>query len=114
MTDEKLLSKGYTEFTPGPFDNEGVIQCFQKRFRDEKGIKYFITVNKWEPFTHPHTGETFESSYEASTQLYRKDAHDAINMLFLSSWDIDDVEAYLESIFQTGLFDYYEMDFDYA
>ena len=40
MTDEELLSRGYREFKPGPFDGEYVEKMFQKRFDDDVGKKY--------------------------------------------------------------------------
>jgi hypothetical protein len=58
--------------------------------------------------THPHTHEVFPPSYEYSVQLYRKDTHDALDLLFHSSWTLEAVESCLENLFNTGLFDYYE------
>lgn len=108
MTDKELLKRKFTKYPRTPFDNESVETCFQKRYDDNIGKKYFLNVKKWSSFAHPHTGETFPPSYEYDTQLYKKDGHDAINILFHSSWNLDDVEEYLEKLWATGLFDYYE------
>ena len=108
MTDEYLIERNFKKFKPGPYLSEGVEACFQKRYDDERGKKYFITINKWEPFTHPHTGKTFPPDYEYTAQLYKKDTHDAVDILFHSSWNLEDVEEYLEMMFDTGKFDYYE------
>ena len=56
-SDKELLKNGYKEFKPGPMDNPSVIDCFQKRFDDETGKRYFITVKKWDKLYHPHTHE---------------------------------------------------------
>ena len=110
MKDNEILEKGYHQYAPGPFDSKWVMDCFQKRFRDEKGTKYFIDIRKWEGMTHPHTGEYFEPSYDYWIQLYRKEKHDAVDLEFHSEWTLDAVEEYVETLFQTGLFDYYELD----
>lgn len=109
MSDQDLINKGFHEYSPSAFDHESVETCFQKRYDDENGKKYFITVKKWKEFYHPHTHEVYPPNYEYDTQLYKKDGHDAVDVLFHSSWNIEDVEDYLEKLWGTGLFDYYEM-----
>ena len=47
-------------------------------------------------------------SYTYSCQLYRKDTHAAVDMEFFSSWTIDQVEEFVENLFQSGRLDYYE------
>lgn len=108
MTDKDLIERGYVEFSPSPFASDGITTCFQKWFKDENGKRYFITVNKWIEMRHPYTGATFPSTYEYETQLYKKNTHDAVNILFHSSWSIEDVEDYMAIMFDSGLFDYYE------
>lgn len=106
--DNRLLEKGFERFEPSNLDNEGISDKYSKRYTDEKGKKYFIVVNKWKPWIHPHTKEEFGPSYDYDVQLYSKDTHDPINLNFFASWDIDRVEDYVEKLFSTGLFDYYE------
>ena len=108
MTDEELLSRGYREFKPGPFDGEYVEKMFQKRFDDDVGKKYFITVRKWAGYTHPYTGAEFPPSYECHTQMYTKEKEDAISFEFLSSWSLGDVERHVEQLWETGLYRHYE------
>ena len=108
MNDEILIELGYTQFCPSPYESENVITCFQKRFQDSKGTKYFITINKWKGWHHPHTGEIICAGYESNIQFYKKDSHKALDLTFHIDWDIDEVESYAEKLFDTGLFDYYE------
>ena len=108
MVDQELLDRGFMQYKPSEIDHESVEACFQKRYDDEKGKKYFINVKKWASYVHPYSGEIFPESYEYDTQLYKKDDHDAINLLFHSTWSLDDVEDYIEKFWNTGLFDYYE------
>ncbi len=112
MCDQDLLNLGFKKFSPSSFDSNDVEICFQKRYDNEIGKKYFITVKKWKAWRHPHTGELIPPAYEYDTQLYKKDGHDAINLLFHSSWELEDVEKYLEAMWKTGLFDYYEKFFE--
>jgi len=106
--DDFFISNGFSQFEPPSIYPVGVETCFQKRYDDDVGKKYFITVLKWEPMTHPYTLETTPSQYEYEVQLYNNIGHDALDLNFHSSWTLDQVEDYLEKLWNTGLFDYYE------
>lgn len=108
MTDDELIEHGYKEYKPTSFDHESVEKCFQKRFDDDIGKKYFITVRKWSGWTHPYNGLAVPAGYEASVQFCSADTDDPISMTFHASWRLTDVEKYVEALFQTGLFRYYE------
>lgn len=105
--DQFFIDKGYKEYPPSGFHNQCIAKCFQKRFDDEIGKKYFIDVNKWDwtPFSDR---VPFDTTYEFTTQLYQKDKHEAVNLDFHSSWSLEDVEEYMEKIFASGMWDYYE------
>ena len=108
MTHEELIEKGYHEYKPTPYEHQGVERVYQKCFRDNKGKKYFIDVKKWEDMFHPYTHELIPGGYEYETQLYKKGTHDPFNITFLSHWDIENVEEFVENLFQSGVLDYYE------
>ena len=107
--DKLLLEKGFKKVKPSPIMSENIEICFQKRYDDEKGIKYFITINKWKPLTHPYTKEIIGPNYEYTVQLYKKDTHDALDLNFHHEWELQDVENYLDILFDSNLFDYYEL-----
>jgi hypothetical protein len=107
MTDEYILSKGYKEFKPTQFDGSNVIKCFQKRFDDDKGKKYFITIKKWD-WREFHREDMPDYSYELETQLYKKDSHCPLNLTFFNGWTVDDVENHLEEMWNPDIYDYYE------
>ena len=110
MSDDDLLEKGYVKFKPSKFDGDNVEVLFQKRFDDDIGKKYFITVKKWKAWKHPYTLETFPSVYEYNIQMYKKGDRDlALDLLFHSSWNLIDVEKYTDELWNTGLFEYYEL-----
>lgn len=107
MVDKDFLDNGFTEFEPSPFDGD-VETCFHKTYKDKVGEKYSIIVKKWGDFKHPYTNEIFPLGYEYNIQLYKKEKHDAVDLIFHNSWELKDVEDYLEKLWQTGLFDYSE------
>lgn len=112
LTDEYFTNRGYVKYGRTQFDSDIIMYNFQKRFDDDNGKKYFIDVHKithdwmreWEkkqPWYTPY-------SYEFSCQLYKKDTHAAVNVKFFSDWTIEQVEEFVERLFQNGELDYYE------
>lgn len=116
MEINELLEKGYKEYDVDIEFNPTVHRMFQKRFDDETGKKYFITVYTFKPFTHPYTHEELTSEPEYDIQLYSANGHKPLNLKFFSGWSIDEVEEYVQKIFTlyqnneetTRMFDYYE------
>ena len=78
-------------------------------YYQENTPKYFIDAVEWASWRHPHTGDVFPVSYEFETQMYRKDSHSAFDISFHSSWSLDQVEAFVEALFASGVCDYYEL-----
>lgn len=104
---EELLERGYSRYAPSPVDGECVTDLYQKRFDDETGKKYFITVKRWDFSKFPNA-RGLKPSLEYETQLYKKGSHDAVNLSFFDSWNVEDVEEHVEWMFSSGRFDYYE------
>ena len=107
LFDEELKERGYVEFKPGPLDHSEIETKFQKRFEDEIGKKYFITVDKWRALTHPHTGEKFDPGYKFTTQFTF--CGKPVNINCFSGWNIEEAENKIEEMWQKCMFDYYEM-----
>lgn len=111
-TDEYFIERGYKAYPKTQFDSQLVVQNFQKRFGNEYGNKYFIDIHKYsnEDLPNKYKQEKWYTpfSYEYTCQLYRKDTHDAVNLLFHNSWSIEQVEEFVENMFQSGILDYYE------
>lgn len=105
--DEYFSNKGYKEYPPSKFHNASISKCFQKRFDDSVGKKYFIDVNKWD-WSEFADRVPFDITYEAEVQLYKYGTHDAVNLTFHNTWDFEEIERTVERLFQTGMFDYYE------
>ena len=106
ITDEILTNKGYKKFKPSPWQHESITDLFQKCFKDKHGKKYFITVNKWKSWIHPHTGEEFPPAYEITVQFTFNE--NPVDMNFFH-WDhLDQAEEKIEEIWKKCGFDYYE------
>lgn len=111
-TDEHFFNLGYKKYDKSQFDSDITIYNFQKRFDDEKGKKYFIDVhkvsNEWFSVSEKNKERYVSYSYTYSCQLYKKGTHAPVNMEFFSDWTIDQVEEFVEKLFQNGELDYYE------
>lgn len=107
MCDKDFINKGYKEYKPSPVDNECVVRCFQKRFDDDIGKKYFINAKEWDWHKY-ELSVPVNYEFDFEIQLYSKDLHEPVNLNFFSGWSIDKVEQYVESIWSSGMFDYYE------
>lgn len=110
--DDYIMSRGYVRYEPNSFDYPGIVDKFQKRFDDENGKKYFIDVVKYGEITHPVTGEEIPASYEYEVYLKPKKMGCTIKLLLYAgvggSDELTEVEEYVESLFNTGLYEYYE------
>lgn len=113
MTNEKdriiakeLEEKKFNSYNKSEFDSDSVVKCWQKKYRDTRGIKYFIDVKLYE-IIHPVSKEDI-GGYEVSCQLYLKPNHDAVNLSFLDS-TITEVEKFIEDLFELDKLEYYEL-----
>lgn len=117
ITDEELINRGYHRYEPTQFDVSWVCDRFQKRFDDKVGKKYFIDFVKYdnaEMIEHEKKRGVLNPdyiprySYEIETQMNKKDK--AFNVDLLSSWNdnIDEVEQFIEDMWNKLELDYYE------
>ena len=109
--DKLLLNKGYKEYESTRFDNNSVVSRFQKGFNDEFGKKYSINVLKWSNDCIPidKRGQwwtPFSYTYEVQISMFKEDK--PINLEFFSSWNIEEVEKYMEELFEKMKPNYYE------
>ena len=116
MTDGYLIERGYKEYPPTRFDNERIISIFQKRFDDDFGKKYFITVNKWSWEDIPESRrdewyKPFSYEYGVQVSMYEKESY--INLKFFSdNWELEEVESFMEDFFEKMEPNYYENWYD--
>jgi len=115
MTDQDLINRGFKQFEKASFEPYGIETKFQKRYDDEIGKRYFITVNKWRSIVDSRTGMKWPPNYEYEVYFEKHDGdgkggfgEKAIKILLYAGWGIDEVEEYVQKLFETGLFEYYE------
>ena len=77
----KLEKKGYREYRPTQFDKD-VEKCWQKRFDDDTGKKYFIDAKMYPSWTHPHTGEITPPGFEYEVYFTCGEDERPVRMLF--------------------------------
>ena len=111
MTDEYLLERGYKQYKPTQFDNESVVARFQKRFDDDFGKKYFIDVLKWSHDYVPVNKrdkwwKPFTYCYETQVSMFKEEK--SLNLEFFSDWTLEEVEKYMEEMFEKMKLNYYE------
>lgn len=109
-TNKEFESRGYTKFKPGKFDSDWVICKYQKRFDDNYGKKYFITIDVYDNddlIKHTNNQDLQRFGFEYTTQLTIN--QDPVNLNCFSGWTLDKVEGFIERIFTTQHCDYYEI-----
>lgn len=111
MTDEYLLERGYKQYESTQFDNKSVVASFQKRFDDDFGKKYFIDVIKWSHDYVPANKrdkwwKPFTYHYEIQVTMFESEK--SLNLEFFSDWALEEVEKFMEDMFEKMKLNYYE------
>ena len=97
---QELFNKGYKEFSPSEFNDAD--KCFQKQVLAENGnTLYFINVNMY------YSWGSMPENFEVEVMLYQKETHEPVHLKFFCDWTLDDVEDYVQKIYQVG-FEPYE------
>ena len=102
---------GFKEYNPTRFDNDSVILRFQKRYDDDFGKKYFIDILKWDNSYVPANRrdkwwKPYSYTYETQITMF-KDCK-ALNFEFFSDWTLEQVEKFMEDLFEKMKVNYYE------
>lgn len=45
--EQDIKLKGFVEYPPASIDPKWVTGNFQKKYTDDKGVRYFLTIRKW-------------------------------------------------------------------
>ena len=112
MTDEYLLERGYKQYMPTPvIDNEYIVAKFQKRFDDDFGKKYFISISKWShEFVPADRRDKWckPFSYEYDIYVSMSKEENPVYLKFGTSWTLENVEKFAEEFFDKMKPNYYE------
>lgn len=100
-----LIPLGFHEYKPTDIHHESIVTCFQKRYDDDFGKKYFLDINVWDYTLFPAIPERYHPSITG--QFYQAETHDAVNFDFID-WDIDAAEKWIDKMFEVGLLEHYE------
>lgn len=105
MKIEDIEKADYKIYEPSKLDGDCVTCLYQKRFTDEVGIKYFITINKWD-YSRYKIDEPIR--YESHIQYYYTKDRKALDVTFHWDWELAEVEEFAEKIWNDNNFEYYE------
>ena len=111
MNDEYLIEHGYKYYPPTILNSSSVVALFQKRFDDNFGKKYFITISKWSHEYIPvHKRDKWwkQFTYTYDVQISMFEQEKSINLEFFSDWVLEEVEKYMEDFFEKMKPNYYE------
>lgn len=100
MTDKVLINAGYKECEV-PVTEQYANRFFQKKIKDEKGIKYFIDVYEYEISDHydyEFILVTQKDKFWVKTKIYAID-----------DMDLDEIEFEIEDIWNKCKFNYHEL-----
>lgn len=98
---------GFKEFAPPSLRSyDGVATMFQKKYYDDKGVKYFIDIKIWDWTYTDRIPEDYHVEFEG--QYYKKGNHNAVNMTFID-WKLEEVEEWIENLFNNGFLEHYEV-----
>jgi hypothetical protein len=94
-------------------NKENVVNIFQKKFlNDNDEIKYFITIEEFGFKASIYDSMPKEAKenyrFQYNIQFNTKNAGTMNIEMFSSGWDLEKVEAHVETIFNTGLFHTYD------
>jgi hypothetical protein len=113
ITEELLKKAGYKEFHSNWKNSDCYIKSFQKRFDDELGKKYFITLDMYD-----YSKRVLEYTFDCDSQMYierdKKDGEYKNEITFNVNYFVDcystieEMEQFFEKIWLTMSCRHYE------
>ena len=103
LNDETIRKAGYKEYEPSIIDSDMISKCFQKCFSDDIGKRYYIDIKKWD---WSNIRADIGVKYEFEVQMCINEK--PINFTLFNGWDVEEVEDYINRLWSTGEYDYYE------
>ena len=115
----KLLSAGYKTFKPSL--GKTAQTAYQKRFRDEKGTKYFINIYEYDNSRYGIEGLTYEISLQSrkifkereftiNTEIFGFSDFDSETQTNKCNVSVEDIESLVDEYWTINKFEYYEED----
>lgn len=108
---EEMMSAGFREFKPNGVFKPGATKAFQKKYKDEGGIKYFITCYEYDWRNIPDHGRPYPKSWEFDGQFELEDGRtfnfETVGWFFFpTEWGhkvctLNDVEGFFEKMWES-------------
>lgn len=102
ITDKLLEERGYNKYKDYLYHSDGL---YQKRITDEKGIKYFIDIYKYEPEV-----EAIETEYNVVLISDTENYNLEVTLYGIKDMTLDEIEEEVEKIWNSLGCKYYEED----
>ena len=100
MTEKVLINAGYKE-APVPVVEQNANRFFQKKVKDDKGIKYFIDVYEYEisdEYNYEFKLVTQKDKFWVRTTIYS-----------IENMTLEEIEKDIEDIWKKCKFNYYQL-----
>ena len=100
MTEKVLINAGYKE-APVPVVEQHANRLFQKKIKDDKGIKYFIDVYEYEisdEYNYEFKLVTQKDKFWVRTTIYS-----------IENMTLEEIEKEIEDIWKKCKFNYYQL-----
>lgn len=117
---DEMLSSGFREFKPNGLHKPSAIKGFQKKYKDEKGIKYYITCHEYDWNGFPDHGRPYHKSWMFDGQFTLVDGKtfnfETVGWFFFpTEWGhkictLKDVESFFEEMWQCMNCVHYELN----
>jgi len=114
----ELIKNKYKEFTPNKVLDSYASKAYQKRVRDDKGTKYFLTCYFYseERIASPNVKDNFEFSMQFTKVFKGKNYTINLKVFSISNYinsepkfyPLNEIEELVEELFQKQKFEYYE------
>jgi hypothetical protein len=112
MTDDDWLAAGYKKYSPSRFSHEASDYTLQKRFDDQRGKRYYITVACYDRSRYPQPPHNVGVGYMPTAQFVLGDnlPFFDVRMNGIDDWGggIEGVEAWFERLWVLFHRPYYE------
>lgn len=121
----QMIAEGYKEFKPNTIISPSAKKAYQKRYEDEKGIKYYITCYEydWSEYPNISSGRDYHKSWEFDVQFTLEDKR-SFNIqtvgwyFFENKWkhkatSLKEVEDFFEKTWSSLNCQHYELKYQY-
>lgn len=118
---EEMMANGYKTFKPNHIFGRHSKNAFQKKYKDDSGIKYFITCHEYDWSGYEDSGRPYHKSWVFDGQFQLKDGRsfnfETVGWFFYpTNWGhkvctLKDVEIFFDSLWLNMECIHYELNY---